>query len=323
MKVCILGGGGWIGMNTAAYLQAHDFEVFSIGRREPKAPCFTLGRKFDYHSLHLCHELDYVLKLLDEKQPEVIVNYAAQGEGAASFDPADYWRFYETNTLSLVKLVGELQKRKWLKRFVHCGTSEIYGSVQKPASENDPIIPSSPYAASKVAFDLHLMAVHKQARFPMNIIRPSNGYAPGQQLHRVVPLTIIRALSGGKLQLHGGGVARKSYLHGDDISAAVLRIIEKAPLGKVYNAGPLVSTSIRDMVAFVADACGVAFDDFVEMAPERPGQDSQYWLDSGELAKDTGWTPTISLKRGIATMVEWVRAYPELLTMNEKFQMRA
>ena len=323
MKICVLCGGGWIGMNTAAHLMAFDHEVFCVGRSQPKDECFTLGRKFDYHVCHIHHELDYVMKLLDEREPEIIINYAAQGEGAASFNPEDYWRFYETNCLALAKLVGQLQKRKWLKRFIHCGTSEIYGGVQKPAGENNRIIPSSPYAASKVAFDLHLMAIHRQAGFPMNILRPSNGYAPGQQLHRIVPLAIIRALSGRKLQLHGGGVARKSYLHGDDISAAMRAIMRKAPVGKIYNAGPLASTSIHDLVVLIAEACDVKFDDFVDIVPDRPGQDSQYWLDSGELVRDTGWEPSIGLKTGIKTMVEWVKSYPELLTMNASFRMRA
>ena len=84
--------------------------------------------------------------------------------------------------MALAKLCEELAKKKWLKRFIQIGTSEMYGSVEHPSKEDEPIKPSSPYAASKVAFDMHLMSVHKFLEFPMNIIRPSNAYCSGQLL---------------------------------------------------------------------------------------------------------------------------------------------
>ena len=87
-------------------------------------------------------------------------------------------------------------KRDWLERFIQIGTSEMYGSVEHATKEDEPIKPSSPYAASKVAFDMYLMSVHKFLKFPMNIIRPSNAYCPGQLLHRVIPKAVICGLEG-------------------------------------------------------------------------------------------------------------------------------
>ena len=321
MKICILGAGGCFGTNTAGYLLSQGHDVFGIGRSPHKPKCFSLGIDYPYYAYHIHYELDYVLKLLDRERPEVIVNYAAQGEGAASFDPKDYWRFYETNTLGLVKLVGELQQRDWLQRFIHIGTSELYGSVTAPSKETDAFKPTSPYAASKAAFDMHLLAV-AQRGFPMNIIRPSNCYCPGQQLHRIIPKALICGLAGRRLPLHGGGLARKSYLHATDLSRAILRVIEAAPLGRTYNVGSDEPIGIQEVVARCAKAIRINFDDLVEMATERKGQDGCYWLDSTKI-KSLGWQQKIGWVEGLEGMVEWIKSYPELLTMDTSYRMRA
>lgn len=323
MKIATLGAGGCFGLNFARHVASHGIDQFGIGRSGPKLPAFWLAPEhYRFRALHITHELEYIMQYLDAERPDVIVNFAAQGEGAASFG-ADCWRFYETNTVALVRLVEELRKRDYLQRFVHIGTSELYGSVTAPATEDAPIDPSSPYAISKAAFDQHLKTMHRIHGFPMNIVRPSNCYTPGQQLHRVIPRAIIYGFAGRKLQLHGGGKAEKSYLDADDLSEAILRVIEKAPLGKIYNCGPDEPVAIRKVVGMVADALGLRFPDLAEVAPERTGQDGRYWLDSTALKTDTGWQPTIAMPDGIARMVAWVRKYPELLAMDDAFRMRA
>src|SRR5262249_41296437 len=150
--------------------------------------------------------------------------------------------------MALARLAEELMKRDWLERFIQIGTSEMYGSVEYAVTEDDPIKPSSPYAASKVAFDMHLVSVHSFLKFPMHIIPPSNAYCPGQLLHRVVPKTIWCGLTGNRLPLHGGGRAEKSYIHARDLARAIHLVAEKAPLGAIYNAGPALPTSIREVV---------------------------------------------------------------------------
>ncbi len=205
----ILGGGGSFGIHTAFYLLDHASpnKVIGIGRNPLRAEPFSLNIDkrdgYVYHQRHIGYELDELMELLDQEKPEVIVNYAAQGEGAVSWKRS--WRFFETNATALVCLTEELGKRDWLERFIQIGTSEMYGSVWSAADENEPIKPSSPYAASKVAFDMHLEAVAKHLQFPMNILRPCNAYCPGQLLHRVIPKAIWCGLTGRKLPLHGGG----------------------------------------------------------------------------------------------------------------------
>jgi len=309
----ILGGGGSFGIHTALWLLDHaePKKVIGIGRNPLRPEPFSLGiekhRNYAYHAFHVTYELDLLLELLDREKPEIIVNYAAQGEGAVSWKHS--WRFFETNSMGLARLAEELMKRDWLERFIQIGTSEMYGSVEHAANEDEPIKPSSPYAASKVAFDMYLLSVHRFLKFPMNIIRPSNAYCPGQLLHRVVPKAILCGLTGRKLPLHGGGRAEKSYIHARDLGRAIQLVAEKAPFGTIYNAGPPQPVSIRALVGKCAEAMGMSFDQLCEVTADRLGQDARYWLDSSAIKRDVGWEAQIGLEEGLAEMVAWGRKY--------------
>ncbi|HXH33204.1 MAG TPA: GDP-mannose 4,6-dehydratase [Plantibacter sp.] len=314
----VLGGGGSFGLHTAKYLLDHadPRTVISIGRNPEKPEPFSLdiGKgdpRYVYHQIHVGHEFDRLMDVLDAEQPEVIVCFAAQGEGAASWKRS--WRFFDTNATALVRLAEELMSRDYLERFIQIGTSELYGSVDAAAREDAPLQPTSPYAASKAAFDLYLLSVSNTLGFPMNILRPSNAYAPGQLLHRVIPRAVVAGLSGTKLPLQGGGRAEKSYIHARDLGRAIHLVSEKAPLGKVYNAGPPEPISIRHLVEKVAKALELPFDELCEVVPDRLGQDSRYWLDSSAIKQDVGWEPQISLEEGLAEMVEWGRRYIDQL----------
>lgn len=314
----VLGGGGSFGLHTAKYLldNADPRKVISVGRNPEKPEPFSLDigkgdSRYVYHQIHVAHEIDRLMELLDAERPEVIVCFAAQGEGAASWKRS--WRFFDTNATALVRLAEELMGRDYLERFIQIGTSELYGSVSEPATEDSPLKPTSPYAASKAAFDLYLLSVSQTLDFPMNIIRPSNAYAPGQLLHRVIPRAVVAGLSGEKLPLQGGGRAEKSYIHARDLGRAIHLVSKGAPLGKVYNAGPPEPISIRSLVEKTADALEISFDELCEVVPDRLGQDSRYWLDSSAIKRDVGWEPEISLEEGLAEMVAWGRRYVDQL----------
>ena len=322
MKFAILGSGSCFGTNLADHLLKNGHEVIGIGRSPKKPECFSLGVDYPYHAYHITYELDYVMKVLDQFKPQIIVNFAAQGEGAASFNPEDSWRFYETNAVGLVRLAGQLASRTYLERFINVGTSEFYGSVTQPSVETDPINPTSPYGVSKSAFDLHLIVTHRVNAFPMNILRPTNGYCPGQQLHRIIPKALIYGLTRKILPLHGGGKSEKSYLHATDVSKAVLLVAEKAPIGEVYNVAPDMPTSILEVVERCAKVLQMPFEKLCKVSGERLGQDSRYWLNSGKI-KALGWEQTIFWDEGLEDMLNWVLDYPELLKMPTEFTMRA
>jgi dTDP-glucose 4,6-dehydratase len=313
----IIGAGGSFGIHTAFYLLDHadPVRVIGIGRNPLRPEPFSLNvdkrKNYRYHAYHITYELDSVMELLDKEKPQVIINYAAQGEGAVSWKKS--WRFFETNSMALARLCEELASRDYMERFIQIGTSELYGSVDFAAKEDTPMQPTSPYAASKAAFDMHLMSVSKVLKFPMNIIRPSNAYCPGQLLHRVIPKTMVCGLLGQKLPLHGGGRAEKSYIHARDLARAIHLVSEKAPLGAVYNAGPKEPTSIRRVVELCAEALHIPFEQLCEVTGDRLGQDSRYWLDSSAIKRDVGWEAQIGWDTGLGEMVDWARKYLDQL----------
>lgn len=325
----ILGGNGVFGIHAASYLLAYadPKKVICVGRNPEKPRAFTLdlGRgdpRYEYHQIHVVYEQDRLFEMFDRERPAVIVSFAAQGEGAASWKSS--WRFFETNATALARMTENLMKRDYLERWIQIGTSELYGSVDRPVDEDAPIRPSSPYSASKAAGDLHLMAIARVLGFPMNIIRPSNAYAPGQQIHRVIPRAILCGLTGQRLPLHGGGRAEKSYIHARDLARAIYLVSEAAPLGRVYNAGPKEPTAIRELVGLIAEALDMPFDELCEVTGERLGQDARYWLDSSAIERDVGWRPQITLREGISEMVAWAREHLDYLrTLSPDYILRA
>lgn len=322
MKVAILGGGNVYALNLARHLDSLGIDHFGIGRSKRREPAmWQVDHHYRYHALHLVDMLPAVMAVLDTERPDVIVNFAAQGEGAASF-AENAALYYRTNTLGLVTLVEQLRSRDYLDRFIQIGSSEVYGSVQHAARETDLPYPTSPYSVSKAAFDQHLSIMHRIHGFPPNVIRPSNAYCAGQQLHRIIPKSIICALKGEKVKLQGGGAAEKSYLHADDLSRGIMTVLAKGEVGRIYNCGPLNPMSVRMLVYVVATACGVGFEDLTEYAPDRLGQDSRYWINSADL-RSLGWVDAVGIQEGIERMVGWVRKYPELLQADTTFRIRA
>jgi dTDP-glucose 4,6-dehydratase len=322
MRFVVLGAGGCFAQNFIRYLADEGIESFGIGRSGPKpAPFWNLPKDFRFWQLHLVNQLDETLRILDVIKPEIIVNFAAQGEGAASFreNAPD---FFETNTTALVRLVLALRNRDYLRRFIQIGSSEVYGSVKEAAQETSPLCPTSPYSISKAAFDQYLDCMWRTAKFPHNIIRPSNCYTEGQQLYRIIPKAFVTALKKEKLPLHGGGMAVKSYLHANDLSKAILLVAKKAPIGAIYNVGPEQPIAIRGIVRLISKIVGVEWDDFVEEVGDRVGQDARYELNCDAI-KELGWKEELKLWPGLHTVLNWVQTYPELLTMPTTYEHRA
>jgi len=323
----LLGGGGVFAVHFAKYLleKADPKKVICVGRNPPAAPPFTLevgkgDARYRYEQIHIVFEQDRLFELFDREKPEVIVNFAALAY-ATSWEKS--FRYYETNVVALAKMCEDLMKRDYLERFVQVGTSELYGPVQRPAAEDAPLHPTSPYAVSKLAGDMHLDTLWAVRKFPMNIIRPSNAYGPGQLLYRILPRAVYCALTGQKLPLQGGGMVKKSYMHAQDLAHAIWLMTEKAPFGRLYNVGPEEPSTIRHLVELVAEETGVPFEKLVDITPGRVGEDAQYWLDSTRIKTELGWRERIDLRAGVRDMVAWGRRYLDQLPPPAEFVLRA
>ncbi len=327
-KYMLLGGGGVFAVHTAKYLLdlPDTQKIIAVGRNIARGSAYTLdvGKddpRYSYEQVHITFEQDMLFELIDRERPDYIINYAAIAY-ATSWEKS--YRYYDTNMLAVVKMCEELSKRSFLKKFIQISTSELYGSVDRPVDEHCLLNPGSPYAVSKLAADLHLLTLHHTGKLPMNIIRPSNAYGPGQQIWRIIPKAIYCGLTQQKLPLEGGGIARKSYLHARDLARVIYLIVKNAPLGEIYNVGPKTPDTIKNVVMMVARELNIEFDELCEMVPGRLYEDTQYWLDSSKIERELGWTQEIGLKEGIADMVNWGKQYLQLLhSESQEFMLHA
>lgn len=172
--------------------------------------------------------------------------------------------------------------------------------------------PSTPYAVSRAAGDMLFKIYRETFGLPVVSTRAANVYGPGQPLYRIIPRTVLFLLSGRKLQLHGGGVSTRSFIHIDDVSEATWKIAKEAPIGETYHISTNRIISIRELVETLCQMLRVNFEQAVDIAPERLGKDSAYWLNSDKLRK-LGWQDQITLEAGLSEVVEWARKNLSLL----------
>lgn len=309
-RVAVIGSTAFSAVDFIDYLlEDPTMNVLGISRSAESEPVFMPHHRhgferYAFKQLHLVDQMDDVIAALDEFRPEYVVNFAAQGEVRSSFEqPVAH---FETNTLAMVKLTEALRTRDYLVKYVHISTPEVYGACPFPVKEDQPMDPSSPYAASKGASDLFTSVLYKVHEFPVVWIRSTNVYGPHQQLYRIIPRTAIYMKLGRKLTLDGGGVAIKSYIHIRDISRGEKLAMLNGEPGKVYHFSPDEGVSVRRVVETVCSGMGYEFDKHVEVGPERPGQDAAYYLDSTRARTELGWAPEIGFDEGAQSCVDWI-----------------
>jgi dTDP-glucose 4,6-dehydratase len=255
--------------------------------------------------------LPEILTLLDKEQPEYIVNFASQSMVGESWDNPVHW--YQTNVVSIVGLTNALKEKKYLKKYVHISTPEVYGSCSGKVTEDYFFNPSSPYAGSRAAADNFIQMLVKQFGFPAVFTRAANVYGPGQQLFKIIPRSIVNIKLGKKIPLHGGGEARRSFIHIVDVCEGTLRIMEHAKSGEIYHLSTNVLVSIKDLVKIISDTMNVDFTHAVEIVQTRRGLDNAYILDSTKAIREFGWVPAISLEEGISDVITWVTTHWNLI----------
>ena len=312
-KYLILGSNSFSGATFADHLAARGHDVIATSRSdEPhdallpykwqKRPGSVRFRRID-----LNNDLDALKSLLASERPTHVVNFAAQSMVGESWLHPDHWMM--TNVVSAVRLHDLLRNYDALERYVHVTTPEVYGSTEGWIREDAPFNPSTPYAVSRAAADMSLRTYFANYRFPVVFTRAANVYGPGQQLYRIVPRTIVAAMTGQKLRLDGGGKSVRVFIHMSDVADATLRIARKGTPGDSYHISGYELVSIRTLVEIILKRLDKSFEDCVEIGPERPGKDTAYTLDSFKLRTELGWRDTFSLERGIDDVVAWAERF--------------
>ena len=161
-------------------------------------------------------------------------------------NPTDW---YKTNVLSQVAFHDELRKREFIKKYVHVTTPEVYGSTNDGwIKESINFAPSTPYAVSRAACDLHLLSFYKAYNFPVVFTRAANVYGSGQQLYRIIPRTILSCLTKKPLFLHGAGKSIRSFIHIEDVVEATFKLTTEAKPGTTWHLSTKRSISIYHLV---------------------------------------------------------------------------
>jgi dTDP-glucose 4,6-dehydratase len=312
----IIGSNSFSGATFVDFALAQGAKVIGTSRSTEPNDAF-LPYKWHDHKNFTFYELDLNLHLKDltelvwEVKPAYVVNFAAQSMVGESWQNPGDW--FMTNVVSTIKFHDELRKCDFLKRYVHVSTPEVYGSCSGFVGEDFIFNPSTPYAVSRAAADMSLRTFHTAYNFPVVTTRAANVYGPGQQLYRIIPRTILFILLGRKLQLHGGGVSTRSFIHMKDVCDATWKIMVDGISGETYHISTNEVISIRSLVERICTKLNVVFDDHVEFVGDRIGKDSAYHLDSKKIRAELGWEDKTSLDQGLDECIAWVKTNFEAL----------
>lgn len=314
-RIAVIGSNSFSGSSFVRYCLEQGLDVLGASRSAEPAACFlpyrwlpaTAQSRFRFLQADLNCDLEKLMTGLDAFRPDYVVNFAAQGMVAQSWVTPEHW--YETNVVGNVKFHNQLRKASWLRKYVHVGTPEVYGSTSALIDESAPFNPSTPYAASRAACDLHLRTFLQQYQFPVTWTRAANVYGPGQQLYRIIPRTILFIKLGKKLSLHGGGHSVRSFIHIDDVAAATLAIARNAPAGECYHLSTDRFISIRDLVQMICSMMNTPFEQVAEVSEDRPGKDAAYLLDSRKARTTLNWKDTVALEEGVRATIDWVNTH--------------
>ena len=200
-------------------------------------------------------------------------------------------------------------------RFLHVSTDEVYGSLGAEGlfTEDMPYRPNSPYAASKAGSDLLARAWHKTFGLPVVTSNCSNNYGPRQFPEKLIPLMIIKGMSGEPLPVYGTGMNVRDWLHVEDHAEALTVILKKGQPGQTYNIGgnaernnmQVVETICAELDKALPGSPHSPHKQLIKMVADRPGHDLRYAMDYSKLASELGWQPRHTFEQGLASTVRW------------------
>jgi dTDP-glucose 4,6-dehydratase len=233
---------------------------------------------------------------------EAIVNFAAESHVDRSI--LESFDFVHTQVHGTQVLLEHVRASG--TRFVQVSTDEVYGDLESGGSstEDDPLLPSSPYSATKAGGDLLVLGYVRTHGVNASITRGANTYGPNQYPEKFLPLFITNALDGERLPVYGDGRQRREWLQVDDHCAAIELVLDRGRSGEVYNVGGEERENL-EMVRRILELTG-ADESLVRHVTDRPGHDRRYSIDDAKL-RGLGWKPENGLEDGLAATFAWYR----------------
>lgn len=236
---------------------------------------------------------------------DACVHFAAESHNDNSIsNPEPFIRTNVEGTYTLLEAA-----RKYGVRFHHISTDEVYGdlALDDPArfTEDSPYKPSSPYSSSKASSDMLVRAWHRTYGVPITISNCSNNYGPRQHIEKFIPRQVTNIICGIKPKLYGDGLNVRDWIHTEDHSSAVWKILTEGELGETYLIGADGEKNNIDVLRAILAAMGKDVDDF-DWVRDRPGHDRRYAIDSSRLRRELGWQPKhTDFAEGLQNTIQW------------------
>lgn len=308
-KFLVTGGAGFIGSDFVHFvLENTDASVTVLDKLTYAGSVSSLEglpeERFSFVQGDIC-DADLVNDLFSKH--DAVIHYAAESHNDNSLSgPAP---FVQTNLVGTFTLL-EAARRTDI-RYHHISTDEVYGDLEfddpERFTEATPYNPSSPYSSTKAGSDLLVRAWVRSFGVRATISNCSNNYGPRQHVEKFIPRQITNVIDGVRPRLYGDGLNVRDWIHADDHSSAVLRILESGKMGETYLIGADGEKTNRDVVEIILDAAGLSRDAY-DLVTDRPGHDKRYAIDWSKLRNELGWEPRYRhFAAGIAETIEWYR----------------
>ena len=308
MKILVTGGAGFIGSNFIRYIFAQhpDYRIINLDRLTYAGNLDNLSDveknpRYGFVKGDICDQ-DLVTSLVKEKV-DAIINFAAETHVDRSlYDPRI---FIETNVLGTQVLAESALKYK-IKKFVQISTDEVYGSLGSKGlfTEQSPLLPNSPYSASKAGADLLIRSYLRSFGLPAIITRCCNNYGPYQFPEKLIPLFISNAVTDQSLPIYGDGLYVRDWIYVEDHCSAIDVILHRGEIGEIYNISSNVEMTNLEITHLILKNLKKP-ESLIKHVKDRPAHDRRYALDSSKIRKELGWKPSFSFEQGMKRTIDW------------------
>ena len=313
MKLLVTGGAGFIGSNFIRHIlsrrgfQVVNFDLLTYAGNLQNLAGLQAGDNYRFIRGDIASR-EQVAGALDPGI-DAIVHFAAESHVDRSI--LDASAFVRTNVLGTQNLL-ETARREGISRFIQVSTDEVYGSLPSGGkfTEDSPLAPNSPYAASKAAADLLARAYHRTYGLAVVTTRCGNNYGPHQFPEKLIPLMVSNALDDEPLPLYGDGLYTRDWIHVLDHCGALEAILLEGRDGAVYNIGADGERTNLEVARRILGILGKS-EDLISFVADRPAHDRRYAVDSSRLRLELGWSPRIRFEEGLDETVRWYRDHPQ------------
>ena len=312
MKILVTGGAGFIGSNFVRMALTDKFPDFKVDKLIVLDLLTYAGDKDNLKLIENdsryqfvqgdIRDLNLAQKLMNEV--EFVVHFAAESHVDRSIEGGS--EFVSTNVMGTQVLLDAARSSK-IKRFLHVSTDEVYGSISQGSwPEDHPLLPNSPYSASKAGSDLLVRAYNRTHKLDAIITRCSNNYGHFQFPEKVIPLFITNILEGKKVPLYGNGLNIRDWLHVDDHCRGIALALTKGKSGEVYNIGGGTELTNLELTHKILKAMNVG-EEFIQPVEDRKGHDLRYSVDITKISNELGYSPQVNFDQGLLETINWYK----------------